>query len=77
MEEDSEKLVSGQCDANIAFDDLCGHLNRLGYARKQSGSHCIFRKPGSDLITLQKSGGDAKPYQVRQVRDQLKSQTLS
>ena len=68
--------MTGQSDANIDFDDLCNLLNRLGYSSKQSGSHNIFRKPGFDLINLQNSGGKAKPYQVRQVRDQLKTQTL-
>jgi hypothetical protein len=71
-----EKLMAGQSDANIDYEDLCNLLNRLGYISKQSGSHNIFRKPGLDLINLQNSGGKAKPYQVRQVRDQLKTQTL-
>jgi len=65
-----------QSDASIDFDDLCILLTRLGYTRKQNGSHNIVRKMGSDLINLQNSGGKAKPYQVRQVRDQLKIQTL-
>jgi hypothetical protein len=72
----SEKLMTGQSDANIEYLDLCNLLNRPGYASKQSGSHNIFRKSGFDLINLQNSGGKAKPYQVRQVRDQLKTQTL-
>jgi hypothetical protein len=71
-----EKLMTGQSDASIDFDDLCNLLTRLGYARRQSGSHNIFRKPGFNLINLQSLGGKAKPYQVRQVRDQLKTQTL-
>jgi hypothetical protein len=71
-----EKLMAGQSDASIDFDDRCNLLTRLGYARRHSGSHNIFRKPGFDLINLQNSGGKAKPYQVRQVRDQLKTQTL-
>ena len=69
------KLMAGHSEASIDFDDLCNLLTRLGYARRQSGSHNIFRKPGFDLINLQNSGGKAKPYQVRQVRDQLKTQT--
>jgi predicted RNA binding protein YcfA (HicA-like mRNA interferase family) len=71
-----EKLMTGQSDAGIDYDDRCNLLNRLGYTSRQSGSHNIFRKSGFDLINLQKSGGKAKPYQVRQVRDQLKNQTL-
>lgn len=69
--------MMGESDANIDYEDLCNLLNRLGYTGKRSGSHNIFRKPGFDLIDLQNSGGKAKPYQVRQVRDQLKNQTLS
>jgi predicted RNA binding protein YcfA (HicA-like mRNA interferase family) len=69
-------LMTGQSDASIGFDGLCNLLTRLGYARRQSGSHNIFRKPGFDLINLQNSGGKAKAYQLRQVRDQLKTQTL-
>jgi hypothetical protein len=71
-----EKLMTGQSDANIDYEALCNLLNRLGYISKQSGSHNIFRKPGFDLINLQNSGGKAKPYQVRQVRDQPNTQTL-
>jgi predicted RNA binding protein YcfA (HicA-like mRNA interferase family) len=71
-----EKLMAGQSDASIDFDDVCNLLTRLGYTRRQNGSHNIFRKPGSELINLQNSGGKAKPYQVRQVRDQLKNQIL-
>jgi predicted RNA binding protein YcfA (HicA-like mRNA interferase family) len=68
--------MAGQRDANIDFDDLCNLLTRLGYARRQSGSHNIFRKPGFALINLQSPGGKAKPYQVSQVRDLLRTQTL-
>ena len=68
--------MTGQSDANIDFDDLCNPLDKFSYVRKQSGSHNIFRKQGFDMINLQNSGGKAKPYQVRQVRDQLKTQTL-
>ncbi len=67
----------GQSDASIDFDDLSNLLARVGYTRSQNGSHNIFRKPGSDLINLQNSGGKAKPYQVCQVRDQLKKQTFT
>ena len=37
-----EKSMTGQSDANIDFDELCNGLTRLGYVRKQSGSHNIF-----------------------------------
>jgi predicted RNA binding protein YcfA (HicA-like mRNA interferase family) len=71
-----ERLMTGQSDANIGYDEICQLLGRLGYVSKQSGSHNIFRKPGFDLINLQNSGGKAKSYQVRQVREQLRKQGL-
>jgi predicted RNA binding protein YcfA (HicA-like mRNA interferase family) len=71
-----ERLMTGQSDANIGYDKICQLLNRLGYVSKQSGSHNIFRKPGFDLINIQDSGGKAKSYQVRQVREQLRKQGL-
>jgi predicted RNA binding protein YcfA (HicA-like mRNA interferase family) len=66
-----ERVLDGQSDANIRYGDLCQLLVRLGYTGRQSGSHHIFRFPGRDLINLQDSGGKAKAYQVRQVREQL------
>jgi hypothetical protein len=71
-----ERLMGGQSDANLGYNDLCHLLVRLGYASKQRGSHNIFRKTGCDLINLQNSDGNAKAYQVRQVREQLKKQLL-
>ncbi|HVG29483.1 MAG TPA: type II toxin-antitoxin system HicA family toxin [Pyrinomonadaceae bacterium] len=68
-----EKLLSqilrSTSDANIAFDDLCQLLQRLGCEGRTRGSHHIFRKQGvEEKINLQREGGKAKPYQVRQVR---------
>jgi hypothetical protein len=68
--------MTGQSDANIGYDEICQLLSKLGYVSKHSGSHNIFRKPGFDLINLQKSGGKAKSYQVRQVREQLRKQGI-
>jgi hypothetical protein len=65
------KVMSGEADASIRYDDLCHLLTRLGYTSKQASSHNIFRMAGRDLINLQDAGGKAKSYQVRQVREQL------
>ena len=65
-----EQILRGRSDANISFDDLCGLLTRLGFERRTRGSHNVFRKV--DVVekpNLQRSGNNAKPYQVRQVRD--------
>lgn len=65
-----ERILRGTSDANIAFDDLCGLLERLGFERRTRGSHNVFRKAGVlEKPNLQKSGPNAKTYQVQQVRD--------
>ena len=48
---------------------LCQLLLRLGFEERIRGSHHIYRKAGvEEKINLQRDGGKAKPYQVRQVR---------
>jgi len=63
------RLLSGTADASIRFDDLCTVLERLGFEVRIRGSHHLFRKAGvEEWINLQRDGGNAKPYQVKQVR---------
>ncbi|MBL0171935.1 MAG: type II toxin-antitoxin system HicA family toxin [Gemmatimonadaceae bacterium] len=66
-----ERLISGDADRAYAFDDLCTVLFRLGFSCRVRGSHYIFTRGGiRDILNLQSGrGGEAKPYQVRQVRD--------
>ena len=54
---------------NVAFADLCGLAEGLGFElRRVSGSHHIFAHPSiPQLINLQSVRGQAKPYQVRQL----------
>ena len=62
-----EKLLRGESDANIRFDDICQLLQ--GFRMRVSGSHHIFTKFGvMERINLQREGSKAKPYQIRQVR---------
>lgn len=66
------KVLEGRSDSNVDFDDLCHILERAGFTRRPGkGSHTIFSKPGvEEIINLQpKTGGKAKPYQVKQVRE--------
>ncbi|HEX9918773.1 MAG TPA: type II toxin-antitoxin system HicA family toxin, partial [Pyrinomonadaceae bacterium] len=68
-----EKLLSqimrGTSDANVAFDDLCHLLRRMGFEERTRGSHHMFRRQGvEEKINLQRDGDKAKAYQVRQVR---------
>ena len=63
------RLLSGTADAAIRFDDLCQLLESLGFEKRVSGGHHLFRKAGvEEKINLQRAGAQAKPYQVKQVR---------
>lgn len=67
-----ERILSGETDANIDFDDLRQVLLRKGFRERTKGSHHIFTRSGvRHRITLQPDGRHAKAYQVRQVREIL------
>jgi hypothetical protein len=41
----------------------------MGFEERVKGSHHLFRRAGvEEMINLQRDGGNAKPYQVKQVR---------
>lgn len=64
------KLLRGTADASFSFDDLRSILLHLGFAERINGSHHVYRMAGlAERVTLQPDGKDAKPYQVKQVRD--------
>jgi hypothetical protein len=73
------RVVQGNADANIAFDDLCGLLRYLGFNERVKGSHHIFTRDGiAEILNLQsKKGGKLKPYQVAQVRDVISDYGLA
>lgn len=54
---------------NVAFGDFCKLLDALGFSlARTAGSHRIYAHPSlSELVNVQDVGGEAKPYQVRQV----------
>lgn len=65
-----EKVLLGESDANIDFDDLRKLLNGLGFAERIKGSHHMFtRKDVEEIINIQPKGNKAKAYQVKQVRN--------
>ncbi len=67
-----QKILSGRSDANIGFEELRVWLLRLGFAERVRGSHHLFRKEGvRELINIQRDGRQAKPYQVRQIRQTI------
>ena len=67
------KILEGRSDANFNFEDLCFVLERAGFQRRSGkGSHKIFVRDGvAEIVNLQPKCGQAKPYQVKQVRDLL------
>lgn len=62
------RLLEGHRE-NVAFADLVGLVERLGFRElRTSGSHTIFAHPlARELLVLQARGGQAKPYQLRQL----------
>lgn len=64
------RILSGSCDTNISFAEMCGLLCDLGFDQRIRGSHHIFVKGGvEEILNLQAKGAKAKPYQVKQVRN--------
>lgn len=64
-----QTILGGRSDANIRFDDLRGLMRHLGFEERVRGSHHLFDREGIvEIVNLQRRGGHAKPYQVRQVR---------
>jgi hypothetical protein len=65
-----ERVLRGNADRNIRFDELCSLLKSLGFTERVRGSHHIFTREGvEDILNLQPKSGMAKAYQVKQVRD--------
>jgi len=64
------KILSGTSDANINFNELRQLLKNLGFDERIRGSHHIFTKDEvEEILNLQPKGTDAKPYQVKQIRN--------
>lgn len=65
------KILTGASDNNIKFDELLMVLNKLNFKERIKGSHRIFFKEGvEEIINIQPlKDGNAKPYQVKQVRE--------
>jgi hypothetical protein len=74
-----EKVLRATSDANIAFEDLCGLLDYLDFEVRIKGSHHLFTKDGvEEILNLQpRRGGEAKPYQVKQVREVIQRYGLA
>ena len=74
------RVLRGESDQAVRFDDLRSLLRRLGFdERQRGGSHCIFtRQDVVEILNLQpRADGSAKPYQLRQVRKLLVKYSLA
>lgn len=64
------KILLGNSDANIPFEQLCQLLKTLGFDERIRGSHYIFTREGiEEILNLQPKQGKAKTYQVKQIRN--------
>jgi hypothetical protein len=64
------RVLRGSADSNIDFNDLRGLLRQLEFDERIRGSHHIFSRHGvEEILNLQPKGSQAKPYQVKQVRN--------
>ena len=71
------KVLSESSDSNIRFVELRGLLRHLGFSERVRGSHHIFKLPGvRERIVLSRSRPEARPYQVRQIRDLIRANGL-
>jgi predicted RNA binding protein YcfA (HicA-like mRNA interferase family) len=65
-----QSIMSGSKDKNIKFAELQKLLEMMGFHYRIKGDHFIYWKDGvSEIINLQPDGKNAKPYQVKQVRN--------
>ena len=77
-----EKVLGGNADHNVSFDELLRLARSLGLTERCGGSHPhLFEGKSSDgqpiFFNLQpKSGNKCKPYQVKQVRDAIRRHGL-
>ena len=64
------KLLFANSDKNFHFEDLVKILTSLGFELRINGSHHIFTKENvAEIINIQPLNANAKPYQVKQVRE--------
>jgi hypothetical protein len=72
-----DRIVGGQSDANIPFEQTVNMLKAMRFAERIRGSHHIFTREGVvEPINLQDVGGECVPYQVKQMRLVLKKYNL-
>lgn len=61
-----QKILRGQSDANIGFEELRSLLKHFGFEERIRGGHHIFRRPDvEERLNLQREGAKCKLYQIR------------
>ena len=71
------KILRGNADKNIDFEELINLMERLGFSFRITGGHHIFyRDSVEEIINLQPKGKSAKAYQVKQVREIIQTYQL-
>jgi len=64
-------------DANVPFVALCQLLKALGFEERIRADHHIFTKKDiEEILNIQPRGGNAKPYQVKQIRNLILKHAL-
>jgi hypothetical protein len=73
-----DRILRGSSDANFRFDEIRSLLSKLGFDERVRGDHHIFTRDGLvEILNLQPRGDQAKPYQVKQVRELIVAQGLA
>jgi hypothetical protein len=63
------RILKGTSNANISFDALCSLLKHIGFEERIRGDHHIFSRDDLvEIVNIQPKGKQAKPYQVKQIR---------
>lgn len=64
-----DKVMSGDSDNNIRFNDLRKMLESMNFGYRVKGDHFIFyREDIPEIINIQPLGNKAKGYEVTQIR---------
>jgi hypothetical protein len=64
------KVLSGNSDTNISFEDLVNLLSTLEFQLRIKGDHHILtRNDIEEIINLQPNNSKVKAYQVKQIRN--------
>lgn len=65
-----QKILSGQSDNNINFNELRFLLLKLNFKERIKGDHHIFTKEDIDeILNIQPNGNNSKAYQIKQIRN--------